>query len=111
MNLKEYLNKYKEITLAAIQCGQNEQVDELEELIHKRACIIEEMKHLNYTKDEFKNICDEYGIVQCEKQLTVVINIKKNEAKRKMNDSAKSRKVKNNYNTVQSRAVFLAREV
>lgn len=111
MSLKEYLLRYKEITLEAIECLKKDEIEEVETLIHNRENLIEDMKKIQYSKEQFKNICSEYNLVEHEKELFNTMNEKKVEVKRKIDESIKGRNVKNQYNTVAAKAVFLAREV
>ncbi|MCY6370398.1 hypothetical protein [Clostridium ganghwense] len=111
MSLRECLTKYKQITLQAMECLKRDEIEDVESLIQSRDYIIEDMKKIQYSQEDFKNICNEYGIMEKEKELFSMMNAKKIEVKRKMDESIKARNVKNQYNTVATKAVFLAREV
>lgn len=112
MQLREGLLKYKEATMKIIEYLKQSESDyiDLDNLINNRKDIIDKLNVIAFDKNEFKSISNEYGLLKYEEELIKVMQQKKSELKIKIQKSIKSKKI-NSYNNMNTKAVFLSREV
>ena len=96
--LEKILSSFKEITKNSIIALEQGDLENAELYIKKREEIIEEIKLVQYTQDEFKSTVDRIELIQLDKKLENLL--KKNIAivKDEMRDFNASKEAYNNYN-------------
>lgn len=95
--LYEYLTCYKNITIKLIELLENEEYDSLDYLINDRQKLIENMKKINYTKDQFKHICENFKMLIIEQKLNSLMNEKKATIKSELNKISISKNANKTY--------------
>ncbi len=96
--LKTCLLDYKEKTLKAIALVEKDDLDALEKILDSRQNIIEHMENLNYTQDEFIGFCKEFDIMPLQKRLTEIMNRKKLEYRKEMDNLNEIKTANKSYN-------------
>jgi hypothetical protein len=77
--LHSTLQHFKDVTLKLIASLEQTDYDALEGLLQERQELIEVMESLEYSRENFNNICSELEIMPLQQKLTLLIN--KNRAK------------------------------
>lgn len=96
--LKEYLFKYKELTLDMVESLNKNNIDSLSEMIDKREDIIKYISQIHYTHDEFVSLCNEFQLMDLEKRLNELIKRKKERTSYIINKLSAGRNVNIIYN-------------
>lgn len=112
-SLREYLKNYGEVTQELIDCLSSQNFEDLEALIEKRQRLIEDMKNISYTGDEFKSICSRFQIMALEKKLDMEMKEKLNNTKNELKRILSGRKMKNSYTNTGSNvdALYLSKKI
>lgn len=97
-NLKDIMNNFKELTLMLITSVENEEYDRLDFLINERQKLIDKMELLNYTREEFKEVCIGLQILPLQQKLTTIMNSSKNKIRNELDKMATSKTANKNYN-------------
>lgn len=95
--LKILLGKYQNISLNILKLTYDEEYDSMEALINERQAIINNINNLDYTKDEFINIAKELKIEELEFKINKLLQLKKEQSKKQMEDFITSKNANNNY--------------
>lgn len=95
--LYEYLTCYNNITIKLIELVENEQYDILDQLINDRQKLIENMKKINYTKEEFKHICGKFKMLIIEQKLNSLMNQQKAKLRSELNKISISKNANKTY--------------
>ena len=95
MDLKGYLEKYKDLTILLINRIQND--DELSDLFKQREEIIKKIGELDFSKEEIRNIYNDLKIEILEKKLENSLKSEKVEIRRKIEKIKQARVARNNY--------------
>jgi hypothetical protein len=96
MNISEYLEKYKEITLQLIE--NTKTGEELEELLNERAKMLDVIDDIHFFEDEFKEKVEVMNILQLDNKLQTLIIQEKIKIKNKMDILRKNREARDRYN-------------
>ncbi|MEG2893713.1 MAG: hypothetical protein RR840_10190 [Clostridium sp.] len=120
-SLKGYLNEYLSLTIKVNQVLEGnieDDMDSLDSLLLRREEVSKKIEELNYTKEEFKLIIDELGLIEENQKMGKLLGkhleSTQNEIdsnKKEMTNIAKQRMVSNkyiNYNPIDP--VFLSRK-
>lgn len=110
MNLEENFIKYKNITLTIMEKVKNCEYEKLNEFFKQRQSILDNVKKLNYSKQELKDFYFIYNIDKLDKILEKEMQSKKDEILLKIKLSQKRKIAMNGYNNLQAKSVFLSRE-
>lgn len=110
MDLYYLLNQYKNKTIEIINCLENDKYD-LKSLISEREEVINKIKSLEYTQEEFKIISYSLGLYDLEQRMISLISIKKNIAKENLDKAVKKDKVNSTYNKMQSGSYILSQRL
>lgn len=97
-NLFRKLYEYNEITSELIEAAEKENYDEVEKLLVDRQNVIESIKLLTFTQDEFKDRVIELMIIENQKKLDAVIKEKRSILKVNINNISVRRTANKNYN-------------
>lgn len=96
--IKEYLEKFKDITLQLMDKVKKDDFDTVDMLMEERQKIIDNIDHMEFSQDEFVNIAKELNIIEYDKELEKVINEKKAKIKEEMRRLSTNRNANTNYN-------------
>jgi hypothetical protein len=96
--LLEFLIVYNKITLELIHSVEKENYDILDELFQNRQTTINSINNLSYSKDMFTSICENIGIVENEKKLNEIMNIKRQAAREELGKMSGRRTAHKSYN-------------
>lgn len=95
--LKSYLNEFRISTIDMIDYIQEDQMDKFETELKKREELIEKMKALDFSKSEFKEICDNLNIVEINDTLNKMTKDERDRVKLKIMELKKSQSANNAY--------------
>ncbi|KPU44666.1 hypothetical protein OXPF_17520 [Oxobacter pfennigii] len=96
--LKEALETYTGVTKTLIAALDNGDYDNLDRLILEREQVIEHVKTISCTKEEFKNICNELETEKYQRILDEMTDLKKMELKKEMDSFKRAANANKNYN-------------
>lgn len=102
MNLSEYLEEYKTLTLVLIDAVKND--DEMNDLIRKREVILESINNLNFDEKEIKTIGNSLKLLELEEELQNSVKKEKVRIKRQIETLKKARQANTNYNSIENKA-------
>lgn len=109
MNLNEYLEEYRSVTLALIDAIEKDA--ETESLIKKRENILESMSNLNFDKEEAKAIGESLRLLQLEDELQRTAKKEQVKIRKQIDRLKKARQVNINYNNFENKARVLNKNV
>jgi len=96
--LLQELVQFKQITMELISALQQDQVYKIDALLDSRQMLIENMEKLQYTTEEFTDICDELGILNIQQELLELMQVSKDNTKEELNKIQITKNANNNYN-------------
>lgn len=102
MNLREYLEEYKTLTLELIDRVKKD--DELEHLIKKREDILELIKGSNFNEVEIKDIGNSLDLLGLEEELQNELINEKVKIKKEIENLKKAKQANMNYNRFENKA-------
>lgn len=85
--LREKLCEFKHCTEELIEAVEEDKIEEIDELFVKRQIIINSIETIEYSKEEFREICIEMNILGISQRLGEVIDKKKSELRTNINSS------------------------
>lgn len=97
VRLKELLTEYKALTLEIVSSLEAEDYTNLDELLEKKQSIIENINKMDYTKEEFKDICDDLNIQVLQRRLDGLFQEKLNTAREELKKTMAGRQINNTY--------------
>jgi Spy/CpxP family protein refolding chaperone len=100
MNLREYLEEYRALTLDLMDEIQKD--GQISSLLDEREYIIELINGLNFDKEEIKIIGNSLNLAELEAELQLVYKKEKVKVKNQMENIKKARQVNTNYNTIEN---------
>lgn len=95
--LYDLLLVYKDITIKMIICLEKDAFDDLDELFDKRQSVIEEIKSISYTQEEFKALEDTIKINEFQDKMNILMNEKMNSLRGELKKAQVTRSVNRNY--------------
>lgn len=98
LTINEYLKRFKDITIDLINKINEENYDVVDDLMEQRQNIINDMNKLDYSKDEFVNICNELKLLEYNEELEKVIKEKRTHIKQELTKVVSSRSANTSYN-------------
>lgn len=96
--LTQKLVQFKQVTIELIRALQQDEINKLDGLLNSRQMLIEDMEKLQYTTEEFTNICNEIDILNIQKELSQLMQEKKDDTKEQLNKIQITKNANNNYN-------------
>ncbi|MFL0165431.1 hypothetical protein [Candidatus Clostridium helianthi] len=102
MNVSEYLEEYRTLTLSLINNIQNS--SELNNLIEKRENILQLVNTVEFDKEEIKIIGSSLRILELEEELQTVIKKEKVKVRNQIEKLSKARQANTNYNSFENKA-------
>lgn len=98
MSLKIKLKQYRDVTVELIANVENDNFQLLDELLLDRQNIMDEIDKLNYSKDEFLNLCKEFDILVLQQKLVKLMDQKKANLRNDIDTLANSKNANKSYN-------------
>lgn len=102
MNIYEYLEKYRIITLDLMD--EIERNDQISSLIEAREEIINSIKSHDFDKEEIKSIVNSLNLMKLEEELQSIYKKEKMKIKKQIESLKKARQVNTSYNTIEDKA-------
>ena len=96
--LLEEMIQFKKVTIEVLGAVQQDQFSKLDDLLDSRQKVIENMEKLQYTTEEFTNICNELDILNIQKELLELMKQKKEETKQELTKIQLTKNANDNYN-------------
>lgn len=100
MNLREYLEEYRALTLDLMDEVQKD--GQISHLINKREDIINAISNLNFDKEEIKNIGNSLKLAKLEEDLQIIYKKEKVKVKKKIENIKRARQINTNYNNIEN---------
>jgi hypothetical protein len=91
--MKDKTDLYKEVSLELLQLLKDEGLDNIDDKLEQRAVILEGIDNI----DEFRKLASKDGIIEIDKKISDLFNIKLNGAKQEIIGYRKSKQANNNY--------------
>jgi hypothetical protein len=106
--LKQAMQEFKAVTEELIEEVHKNRDEELDRLFVRRQEIINSVEKFQYSKNDFKAVCDELNIVKLSQKLEEVVAKKRMEMREKMNSLNEQRTANRSYiqNSNMIRSVF-----
>lgn len=102
MDLREYLEKYRTLTLGLMDAVQKDLDADL--LIEKREEILKSINSLDFDKEEINEIVNSLNILGLDEELQNLIKKEKVKVKKQIETLKKARQANNNYNSFENKA-------
>jgi len=102
MNLREYLEEYKALTLVLIDEVKKD--GQLNPLIKKREDILKSINNLNFDKEEIKTIGNSLKLLELEEEVQNLIKKERVKVKKQIETLKKARQANANYNSIENKA-------
>lgn len=109
MNLNEYLEEYRTLTLALIDKIQKD--GEVDILIIKRENILKSINALNFDKEEIKNIENSLNLLELEKELEYSVKKEKFKIKQQIETLKRAKQANMQYNSFENKSRVLNKSV
>lgn len=100
MNLHEYLEEYRALTLDLMD--EIQQNGEINSLLEEREYIINSINSLDFNKEEIKNIGNSLNLVKLEEELQILYKKEKVKVKKQIENIKKSKQINTNYNNIEN---------
>ncbi|VYT90135.1 hypothetical protein [Clostridium butyricum] len=82
MNLEDYLNEYKALTLDIMEKVNKDGM--IEYLVNERQMVLDKIKNMNFLQAEIKKITDSLNIVQLDRELDLLVKKEKVATRKKI---------------------------
>jgi hypothetical protein len=97
MELTDYLTEFKQYTITLIDCIEKEQYDLLEGFLLKREEVIDKINKLQYTKEQFSEICNELELLEITKKIESLMIAHRNKLKKEMDSFSNTKSAHKSY--------------
>lgn len=105
MNLREYLEEYRALTLDLMDEIQKDA--EISFLLEERENIINAINSLDFNKEEIKTIGNSLNLAKLETELQLLYKKEKVKVKKQIENIKRARQINTNYNSVENKARVL----
>lgn len=95
--MREKLLEFKSLTDSMIYCIEHDDIEAMDGYIEKRQGVIEAIEGLDYTQEQFKEICSDLNLLKGQQVLSQLIVRKKDELKDKISDLREKNTANRNY--------------
>ncbi|MBU5483069.1 flagellar protein FliT [Clostridium sp. MSJ-11] len=109
--LRESLVKFNKLTLEIISDIKEGNIDSIDSLMDDRQKIIDFIESIDYSKEEFIDICNKLKIIENNKELEKIIKDKKEELRNELGELKVTRKANNGYNHRSSNALIFSKKI
>lgn len=100
MNLREYLEEYRALTLDLMD--EIQKSAEITSLIKEREHILEVINSFNFDKEEIMAIAGSLNLVNLEEELQLIYKKEKVKVRKQIENIKRARKINTNYNTIEN---------
>ena len=100
MNLHEYLEEYRALTLDLMDEVQEN--GEINSLLEEREYIIKSINSLGFNKEEIKTIGNSLNLLKLEEELQTLYKKEKVKVKKQIENIKKSKQINTNYNNIEN---------
>ncbi|MBV1821033.1 hypothetical protein L0P52_05130 [Clostridium cochlearium] len=107
MDLRTYLEKFRDVTLDVIDAFKKEDYELGNDLLDKRREVIGEIE---YTIEEFRALDEEFKLLDLNKELEETIEKERIKIRKQLDDINLRRNANNGYNT-QNKSVIFSRKI
>lgn len=111
MNLEELFQEYKEISLNIIRIIDDDLVEQLDGEFERRNTILEEIIRRNKDKEVLKELYEKYDLIKIDQEMKVKLEKSMNYVKSEMVKNNKRKEANKSYNNINSRSVYLSKEI
>lgn len=113
MNLREYLEEYRALTLILIdEVKKDGELDgELNDLIEKRENILKSINDFNFDEKEIINVGNSLKLLELEEELQNSVKKEKVKIKKQIQTLKKTRQANTNYNNIENRAMIFNKNI
>lgn len=98
MNLHEYLEEYRALTLDLMD--EIQQNGEINSLLEEREYIINSINSLDFDKEEIKTIGNSLNLLKLEEELKILYKKEKVKVKKQIENIKKAKQINTNYNNI-----------
>ncbi len=109
MNLQQYLEEYKALTLAMID--EVKKNGQLNSLIEKRDDILKSISNLNFDKEEIRTIGKSLKLLELEQELNSSVKKEMVSIKRQIETIKKTKQANTKYNSFENKARVFNRSI
>lgn len=109
MNLSEYLEQYRILTLELIDKIKKD--EEVDILIEQRENILKSISDFNFDKEEIKKVGNSLNLLQLEKELESSVKKEKFKIKQQIETLKKAKQVNMQYNSLENKSRVLNKSV
>jgi len=111
-NLNNLLNEFSKITDKVIENLENEEYDQVNLSLENREKIIDEIKNIDYTKEEFGSISVSLNLEEKEKKLSTALKGRFNEKKEVLGRISKAKHANSEYKKAYSvESIFISKKI
>lgn len=96
--LRDKIKELRDVSIEMKNSLDKEDYDGMEMFLNKRQEIIDYLMKLEYSKDDFAQLCEEYKIVELQEEIKQRIIIKKDEIKNEIKKLSMSKNAAKSYN-------------
>lgn len=111
MNLEKLFVEYKKISEDIIGLLEKNDFDNINVFFDKRQVILDQISFLGEEENKIKELHSKYNLFEVDQLMKSKFEIKKNEIKNNLSAIKKHKKANVGYNNLNSRAVFLSKEI
>ncbi|WBW95464.1 hypothetical protein [Oceanirhabdus sp. W0125-5] len=111
MDLEKLIIEYKQISNDIIVLLEKDDFEKLDLLFEKRQVVIDQMILEDNGKNEVKDLYVKYNLVKLDQVMKSKFETKKNEIKSNLIKIRRQKKATAGYNNLNSRAVYLSKEI
>lgn len=105
MNLREYFEKYRDLTFELMnEVRGNSPNNQLEILINKREEVLELIKAHNFDEEEIRTIGNSLNLLELEEELKNVIRKEEIKTKKEIESLKRAKQANNQYNSIENRS-------
>lgn len=102
MNLNEYLEQYRDLTLNLMDKIKKD--GEIDILIKERESILKSINDLDFDKEEIKKIGNSLNLLELEEELQVLAKKEKVKIKTEIENLKRTRQANTNYNSIENKS-------
>ncbi|RXM78532.1 hypothetical protein DP144_03090 [Clostridium tetani] len=110
MDLKTYLEEFRDITLDTIDAFKKEEYELGDKLLDKRRKTIGRIEEIEYTIEEFRALDGELQLKDLNKELEFTIEKERQKIRKELNEINLRRNANNGYNP-QNKSVIFSRKI
>jgi len=111
LDLEKNFVEFKAITITIVETVKAGEYEKLEETFQQRQLILDDLKKIDYSKEEFKKLYLKYELENLDKALASEIKDKQKDLLKKIEKNKKKKVAMAGYNNISAKAVFLSKEV